>query len=221
MSVSIHFTIGTESNGHLPFLDIDMYRRPDSSFGHTVYRKPTHTNLYQNAESHHHPTNKHSVLSTFIHWNRAICEQESLLGELEFVIVYSYWMATTVTGRSVMLLIYFARRTHLERNWHWWPSYFFFGTTFNCISRALMRHNIETVGRPHRKVTSFLWPIKDDLGVKITGVYSIPCECGKVYTGLTGHSIETRIKEHHWHIRLCHLEKSAVAKHSINLGHCI
>jgi hypothetical protein len=34
------------SEGHLPFLDIDIYKRPDGSLGHTVYRKPTHTNLY-------------------------------------------------------------------------------------------------------------------------------------------------------------------------------
>jgi hypothetical protein len=42
---SIHqdmqFTIETESEGHLPFLDMDIYREPDSSLGHKVYRKPT------------------------------------------------------------------------------------------------------------------------------------------------------------------------------------
>jgi hypothetical protein len=53
------------------------------------------------------------------------------------------------------------------------------------------------------------------------GVYSIPCECGKVYTGQTGCSIETGVKEHHQRIRLYHPEKSAVAEHSINLGHRI
>jgi hypothetical protein len=35
-----------------------------------------------------------------------------------------------------------------------------------------------------------------------------------------GHSIETRIKDHHCHIHLYHLYKSAVAEHSINMGHC-
>jgi hypothetical protein len=34
-----------ESDGHLSFFDKDIYRRPDGSLGHRLYRKPTHTNL--------------------------------------------------------------------------------------------------------------------------------------------------------------------------------
>jgi hypothetical protein len=63
--------------------------------------------------------------------------------------------------------------------------------------------------------------VKDDLGVKVPGVYRIPCECGKVYVGQTGRSIETRCKEHMRHIRLDQPEKSAVAEHSVNTGHQI
>jgi hypothetical protein len=42
----IQSTMKTETEGHLPFLDIDIYRRPDGSLGHKVYCKSTHTNLY-------------------------------------------------------------------------------------------------------------------------------------------------------------------------------
>jgi hypothetical protein len=62
---------------------------------------------------------------------------------------------------------------------------------------------------------------KDDLGLKIPGVYHIPCECGKVHIGQTGKSIEARCKEHMGHIQLDQPEKSAVAEHSINTGHQI
>jgi beta-xylosidase len=55
----------------------------------------------------------------------------------------------------------------------------------------------------------------------MSGIYCIPCKCGKVYTGQTGHSIETRVKEHHPHNHLHHLKKSAVAEHNIKLGHRI
>jgi hypothetical protein len=70
--LSIQFTMEIESNSHLPFLDIDVHRRPDGSPGHTVCRKPTHTDLYLNAESLHHLVSKHSVLSTLVHGARAI-----------------------------------------------------------------------------------------------------------------------------------------------------
>jgi hypothetical protein len=96
----------------------------------------------------------------------------------------------------------------------------FVGTTFNHTSRVLSKNNIKIVGHLQRKLSSFLWPIKDDLTLKIPGVYSIPCECGKVYTGQTGYSIEMRVKEHHWHICLYHPDMFAVAEHSTNLAHC-
>jgi hypothetical protein len=75
----------TESDGHLPFPDFDIYRRPDCSLRHKVYRKPTHTNLYLNAKSHHHPSNKQAVLSTLIHRARALCDDDSLQAELVFL----------------------------------------------------------------------------------------------------------------------------------------
>jgi hypothetical protein len=75
----------TESEGHLPFLDLNIYRRPDGSLGHKVYRKPTHTNLYLNAKSHHHPSNKQAVLSNLIYSTRALCDEDSLQAELVFL----------------------------------------------------------------------------------------------------------------------------------------
>jgi hypothetical protein len=48
----------TEIEGHLPFLDVGIYRRPDGSLGHNVYRKDTHPNLYLNAKSRYHPSIK-------------------------------------------------------------------------------------------------------------------------------------------------------------------
>jgi hypothetical protein len=82
---NIQFTMEIEKDSHLPFLDIDIFRRPDGSLGHKVYRKPTHTNLYLNPGSHHHPSNKQAILATLVHRARALCDKESLHGELEFL----------------------------------------------------------------------------------------------------------------------------------------
>jgi hypothetical protein len=81
---------------------------------------------------------------------------------------------------------------------------------FNCISRVLARHNIKSVGLSPRKISSFLQPDKDDLGLRTPGVYSIPCKCGQVYIGQTGRSVDTRLKEHQRHTRPEHPNKSAV-----------
>ncbi|KDR16514.1 hypothetical protein L798_09949, partial [Zootermopsis nevadensis] len=74
---------------------------------------------------------------------------------------------------------------------------------------------------PMKKNSQMLRPIKDKLGLKVAGVYRIPCECGKVYIGETGRSIEARCTEHKRHIRLVQPEKSAMAEHKFETGHNI
>ena len=52
-------------------------------------------------------------------------------------------------------------------------------------------------------------------------VGKIPCECGRVYIGQSGRSVQLCIKEHNRYIRLAQPDKSAVAEHSINHDHII
>ncbi|XP_023726043.1 uncharacterized protein LOC111874629, partial [Cryptotermes secundus] len=47
-----------------------------------VYSKSTRTNLYINAASHHHPSNKQAARSTLVHRARALCDQDSLHAKL-------------------------------------------------------------------------------------------------------------------------------------------
>ncbi|PNF31609.1 hypothetical protein B7P43_G17997 [Cryptotermes secundus] len=113
------FTMETESEGHLPFLD----------------------NLYLNARSHHHPSSKQSALSTLLHRATALCDQDSLHAELEFL--KDYFKRNGYNDRQI----------HRVLNLH--PNYNqhddrrdtvaflnFVGTVFNRISRVLSLHNI-------------------------------------------------------------------------------
>lgn len=70
----------------------------------------------------------------------------------------------------------------------------------------MVLHNIKFVGLPSRKISSFLYPGEDNLGLRILGVYNICCECSQVYIGQTGHSIDAILKKHHQHIQLEHLD---------------
>jgi len=85
----------------------------------------------------------------------------------------------------------------------------------------LAKHNIKSVALPPRKIFGYLPPVKDALGLRTPGIYSIPCECGRVYIGQSGQSIQLCIKEHDRHIRLAQPNKSAVAEHSINHDYII
>jgi hypothetical protein len=70
------------------------------------------------------------------------------------------------------------------------------------------------------KVTSFLCPIKDNLGLKTASIYSIPCNCGRIYIEQTGVPLRPGSKST-ISTSDYHLEKLAVAKESINLGEFI
>jgi len=94
-------------------------------------------------------------------------------------------------------------------------------TTYGRLSRMLAKHNVKRVALPFRKVFSYLPPVKDALGLRTSGIYRIPCECGRVYIGQSGRPIQIRIKEHNRHIRFAQPDKSAVVEHSINHDHII
>jgi hypothetical protein len=78
----------------------------------------------------------------------------------------------------------------------------------------LTKHNIKSIPLPPKKISNYLPPVKDVVGLKTPGIYSIPGECEKVYIGQSGRSIQIRIKERERHIRLAQTEKSAVAEHT-------
>jgi hypothetical protein len=61
---NIQFTMETEKDDKLTFLEVLVKKKLDGSLGQTVYRKPTHTDLYLHANSEHHPAQKQAVMST-------------------------------------------------------------------------------------------------------------------------------------------------------------
>jgi hypothetical protein len=210
----------TESEGHIPFLDLDIYRRRVGSLGHKVYRKPTHTNLHLNAKSYHHPPNKQAVISKLIHRASALCDEDSLQAELLFL--KDIIKQNGYNGRQIHRAL--NRRPHLPQPDNEPNSVAFLPfvrTIFNRTSRVLARHNIRSVGLPHLKLPSLLRPVKDRPGLRTSRVYRIPCECRRVYIGQRRRSMDIMLKENQRQIRLEQPEKSAVAEHSIDHGHRI
>ena len=73
----IKFTIETEKDNKLPFLDLPRvctHILDDELTKITIYWKPTHTDQYLNFKSHHPLTNKCSVVCTLDHQQgKAVC----------------------------------------------------------------------------------------------------------------------------------------------------
>ena len=63
------FTMETEENSQLPFLDTLIQKNRDNTISVRVYRKPTHTDQYLKFTSHHLARAKKSVITSL--FNRA------------------------------------------------------------------------------------------------------------------------------------------------------
>ena len=77
-----HIQFATEDakpDGSLPFLDTIILIQPDNSLLTSVYRKPTHTDLYLQWDIHHHLSAKYSVINTMRHRAKTVCSNHHLL----------------------------------------------------------------------------------------------------------------------------------------------
>ena len=73
----------SRSDGSMPFLDTIVTINDDGSLNTKVYRKPTHTDLCLQWDSHHTTAAKYSVINTLHHRAKAVCSNKQLLKEEE------------------------------------------------------------------------------------------------------------------------------------------
>ena len=71
---SILFTTEeAKQDGSMPFLDTLVTPQEDGTLTTSVYRKPTHIDLYLQWDSHHNLACKYSVINTLTHRAKAVC----------------------------------------------------------------------------------------------------------------------------------------------------
>ena len=76
----IHFTSEEAGNdGSIPFLDVLIMPDEEGNLKATVYRKPTHTDLYLQWDSNHTVSSKYSMVGSLQHRANAICSNKELL----------------------------------------------------------------------------------------------------------------------------------------------
>ncbi|XP_045534547.1 uncharacterized protein LOC123721120 [Papilio machaon] len=214
MHPRIRFTTEEEKDGTLPFLDVLVKRESSGCLVHTVYRKPTHTDRYLKADSHHHPSYLSSVPRTLINRALRLCDPQFVESELTHVRRVledngykwrqSLRLANT-TGKT--------RPQVVERV----PAYlpYMRGVTDKIGHLLRRKYSIKTIFRPLTQIRRVLRSPKDRTPLDGPGVYEIPCDCGKSYIGETGRNINTRLTEHIRCMRKLDSNTSAVAEHAL------
>ncbi|XP_052742159.1 uncharacterized protein LOC112052261 [Bicyclus anynana] len=213
----VHFTKEEEKEGGLPFLDVMVIRGSGGELHTTVYRKPTHTNRYLHASSHHHPSQISSVPRSLINRALSLCDPPYIECELRVVRQalenngYSWrqssrWAQTTTRRKP-----YCVNRS---------PVYLTYvkGVTDKISHYLQRRFDIVTRFRPPALVKSILRSPKDRDPLNVPGVYKIPCDCGRSYIGETRRNISTRVKEHIRSMKNVDTDGSAIAEHVLASG---
>ena len=84
MDQHIQFTSEeSRQDGSVPFLDMLIIPQEDGRFNTTIYRKPTHTDMYLQWDSQHPISSKYSVVGTLHYRAKTVCSNSSLLHQEE------------------------------------------------------------------------------------------------------------------------------------------
>ena len=206
-SVDIKFTMEVEKNGSIPFLDVLVYKKPDGSLGHKVFRKKTHTDSYLEADSHHHPAQKLGIINTLATRASRICDAEHLKeeqGNLVRVfknIGYKENDIRRTLRKPVGILKNPQQRKDKKRAYLPYIQ----GVT-DKVSKILKKKDILTAFKPLVTIRQKMSSVKDKVEEhQHKGVYRVTCSCGLNYIRETGRSLKVRLREHGDDIRNQHI----------------
>ncbi|XP_015119538.1 uncharacterized protein LOC107042849 [Diachasma alloeum] len=217
--------IEIEEQKSLPFLDVLVHRNEVGSLGHRVYRKPTHTDRCLHTSSHHHSSEKKSVISSLMYRALTISQPEYLEAEVQHL--NEAFNNNGYQSKQVHRILHSLKNKNsaesepADKVEHQKTAVlpYLQGTT-DRINKVLQKHDIMTIFKPPTTIGQMLPSTKDRRPpLSLPGAYKIPCSCGKVYIDETGRRISTRIKEHQRCAQNGHISQSALAEHWMDTGH--
>ena len=220
---TIRFTMETEKDNSIPFLDTSVIRDSNGLLTTSVYRKPTHTDQYLAYDSHHPQSVKRGIVKCLYDRAKHLITTPSVISK-EKKHLSSVLVSNGYPSSFIQKLTKTTRPTANNE-----PTQEFKSTAVlpyiksvsEVLRRCLQQQGVRTVFKSDTTLRSYLVRPKDTLepGKQDGVVYKIPCECGKVYIGETGRAMQDRIKEHDRDIRLAHTQTSAVSEHANETGH--
>ena len=235
MAPDLEYTIEHPSaDDSIPFLDILIH--PDLST--SIYRKPTHTNLYTHYTSSATMASKESTVRTLTRRAFALCSPCHL--QTELLHLESTFLSNGYPLRKIRNLMdqtlkrlkkTTQRPPSKSSDDHLVVSIPYDAGHSSALRKSLSKYNICTVFKSTNTLRSILTHTKTPTPAKQQKnvIYKIPCgDCDAFYIGQTCRPLTKRIKEYEACHRLNNLidsatgnVKSAPAKHGRDLGHRI
>ena len=214
-SVGDHIQFTSEDSrpdGSMPFLDILIIPNQGGSLSTTVYRKPTHTDLYLQWNSHHTVSAKYSVVGTLHHRAEIICSSPQLLQQEEQYLQkalqrckYPAWALNKVKIKSKCSANKKRRDTTKtgqdNRNQKPYMVVPYYRGMSENLKKVCSRHGVQVYFKGGNTIKNLLVAPKDkDPIMKKSGViYRYKCnrvDCDEEYIGESSRVFGERFKEH-------------------------
>ena len=212
---NISFTIETECNGNISFLDT-LFSRRNGVIVVNVYRKPTHTDRYLDFYSHHNRQHKVSTASSLLH--RALNLPNSSQGkkrELNYVqaalesngypsrfiksIHARKTQASTTNVSPEELVGMFFKMVEPTESRKSFTSLPYIKGVTEPLTRIFKKHDVTVVNKPFTTLQQ-QFPVpkfRPSMESQTNVIHKIPCtSCSWCYIGETGRAFNTRKKEH-------------------------
>lgn len=228
---SLKFTIETELNGQLPFLDLSITRK-DNKIVLGIYHKPTSTQRYIPSTSNHPIQHKRAAFNSLVFRLVNIpLSKENYLEEQKYI----YEVAKT-NGYDASMITKMIRKCK-------WTKFLKTSSTLTPLEEKPVKKRIVLPYHPASKEIQFclkkcgyetvydsglnlqkhLGSTKDPIpSLEKSGIYQVTCpSCNSLYIGQTRRRFSDRIKEHDRDCKklLSCSYTSAVAEHSHDTGH--
>ena len=216
----IQFTVESENNGSLPFLDAVIIRT-ENSVKFKVYRKPTNKDDLIHYHSAHDEKTKSGVIIGFYLRAFRICSPEYINEEIIYInhTFEKLGYPKGVLAASLKKAESIRRRKKAEEKVNIRYLVVPSSSLANTLGNALRPTGLVVVCDPGKKIGEIV-KYKDKKDINETSiVYKIPCNgCDSAYYGESHRGLEKRIKEHRADVRY-HRLTNALVTHIDDKGH--
>ena len=223
LAPTIKFTCEIEENNKLPFLDVEIIR-DNGCLKTKVYRKPTNILSYVHYFSNHHMNVKKSVFISMYLRAYRITDPEFFDEELKTIqdIGKKLLYPESILNQchiSAKRRFYNGRPDRQNQQTNSRVIILPFHENFLECVHILKRFNIQVVFKYENTIKKSL--IKNSPPTNSGIIYKIPCnDCNQFYIGQTGKTLEKRIAQHKYSVRMAH-NNSALFQHKAENDHHI
>jgi hypothetical protein len=217
---SLKFTIETEKDFKLNFLDVLVTRSTNGTLETSIFRKDTNTDKVLHFDSLHPTIHKRSCVKTLYDRITTHCstpesrkEEKCFLEKLFENNGYPRAFINSCTRNR--------RRDPPQVNSNKWVSLPYIRNVSEATARILKPFGFNIAHKPMQTIGRTLSNLKDRIQPldKSGVVYSIPCaNCEKSYVGETGKKLKSRLHEHFLAVKRAD-NNSQIWNHCSQLGH--